>query len=152
MYAVISDHHGTRRRIPSSADAILRAQKRILSVSLARNGGGLQGVHDLLLPVMAETHEVAALDPVQMDPALRVRLLEADADRTAPVQQGKIAIRKIKDLFQILRDEDVLFVKLRIERQLAFALAGDGGDILIAELARLFSASPLASPFLLAWV
>ena len=44
------------------ANTTLCAQNRILAVSVSWNRGGLEGVHDLVLPVMAESQEVTPLD------------------------------------------------------------------------------------------
>src|ERR1700688_1561142 len=98
----MSHHHETQLSVRSTREQTLRAEKRVVDILLARNGGGLKGVHDLVLPMVAEAQKVAALDSEQADAAGRIGLLETHTNLAVPVEQREVAVRKIVDLFQEL--------------------------------------------------
>ena len=63
-----------------------RAEERIFRVSLRRDAEPGEGVAECRLPLIAEAHHVAALDPEQADSAVGICLLEADADPAVAVE------------------------------------------------------------------
>src|ERR1019366_8395757 len=131
---------------PAKTTANSRAEERVVRVALRRKGDAAKCIDNLFLAVMAESQQVAALNPEEADVAPGVGCLEADADIAAPVEQGEAAIREIVDLLQELGNEDVPLIKFRVEDQAAPVLARDGSDILVAD--RIHSAGDADIPVL----
>ena len=85
-----------------------RAEERVFRIALRRDGEAGESVADLFLPVIAEPHQVPALDPEQANIAIGIRLLEADPDPAAAMKQREVAVRKVVDILQKVRHKDIL--------------------------------------------
>src|SRR5258708_4538329 len=97
--------------------SVSNAQKRILCLTLRRNGDVLQRFNNSPLPVIAESNEVAALDPKQADVSLCVDMLEADADGAALVEQCEIAVGKIVNVLLRFGDYDLLPIEPEVHSE-----------------------------------
>jgi hypothetical protein len=72
---------------------------------------------------VSEAHEVGELDPGESHIATRDGHFETDADPATAAEQSEVSVRKIVDLLQKLRHENIALIKLRVDRKPAFRSA-----------------------------